>query len=227
MGNVGFRIAWDVERPDPELVNLVSRQRSCDLSDVMNRANTMLGISPVYRPIRSFAGPAVTVSIPAGGINMVKLGVATTKPGDVLVVAAQGYSFAALWGGNLSFGLQSRGVVGAVFDGAVRDVTEIRALDFPVHARAVVTAAADVDAPRGEINVPVACGGTVVFPGDIVVGDEDGVVVVPVTDAEEIAAKAQALVEKYQELRPVLAAGEVTSLEDIKGQMAARGLQLE
>jgi 4-hydroxy-4-methyl-2-oxoglutarate aldolase len=227
MGTIGFRVKWDIERPDPSLVALVAAQRSCDLSDVMNRSNTMLGIKPIFTPIKAFAGPAVTVSVPAGGINMVKLGVAATKPGDVLVVGAQGYAGAALWGGNLTFGLQSRGVVGAVFDGAVRDVSEIRALDFPIHARDVVTAAADVDAPRGEVNVPIACGGTVVFPGDIVVGDEDGIVVVPASQAAELAEQAAALVEKYRSIRPVLAAGEVTFLDDIKSQMAERGLAVE
>ena len=227
MATIGFRVKWDIERPDASLVALVAAQRSCDLSDVMNRSNTMLGITPAFKPIRAFAGPAVTVSVPAGGINMVKLGVAATKPGDVLVVSAQGYVGAALWGGNLTFGLQSRGVVGAVFDGAVRDVSEIRALDFPIHARAVVTAAADVEAPRGEVNYPIACGGTVVVPGDIIVGDEDGIVVVPAAHAAELAAAAAGLVEKYRTLRPVLAAGEVTSLEDIKRQMAERGLAIE
>lgn len=224
MGSIGFRVRWEIERPDPDLVAVVAAQRTCDLSDAMNRANTMLGIKPIFTPIKAFAGPAVTVSVPAGGINMVKLGAAATKPGDVLVVSAQGYIEAALWGGNLTFGLQSRGVVGAVFDGAVRDVTEIRALEFPIHARTVVTSAADVDAPRGEVNVPIACGGTVVNPGDIVVGDEDGVVVVPPSHAADLAAAAAALVEKYRSIRPVLASGEVTFLDDIKRQMAERGL---
>jgi 4-hydroxy-4-methyl-2-oxoglutarate aldolase len=227
MANIGFRVAWEIERADPSAVELVAKHRSCDLSDAMNRANTMAGIAPIYRPISSFAGPAITVSVPAGGINMVKLGVAATRPGDVLVVAAQGDDAAALWGGNLSFGLQARGVVGAVFDGAVRDVTEIRALGFPVHARAVVTAAADLDAPRGEINVPIACGGVVVFPGDIVLGDEDGIVVVPAAAASEVAAKADAVLEKIRSLRPVLARGEVTYLEEIKAQMLERGLSVD
>ena len=194
----------DRSRPAADLVDLVAKHRSCDLSDVMNRSNTLLGIRPIYRPIAAFAGPAVTVSVPAGGINMVKLGVAATQPGDVLVVTSQGSEAAALWGGNLTLGLKSRGVVGAVFDGAVRDVTEIRELAFPLHARSVVTAAADLEAPRGEINVPIACGGVVVCPGDIIVADEDGIVVVPADEAGELAAAADALIEKHRSIRPIL-----------------------
>jgi 4-hydroxy-4-methyl-2-oxoglutarate aldolase len=227
MSSIGFRVRWEIDRPDPSVVGVVAKHRSCDLSDVMNRANTMVGISPIYRPIAAFAGPAVTVSVPAGGINMVKLGMAATRPGDVLVVSAQGYDVAALWGGNLSLGLKSRGVVGAVFDGAVRDVTEIRALAFPIHARSVVTAAADLEAPRGEVNVPIACGGVVVFPGDIVVADEDGIVVVPANEAESLSIKVDELTAHHAAAREVLGRGEVTFLDQIKAQLAGRGMAVD
>src|SRR4029077_18352170 len=127
--------------------------RSCDISDVLNRACTMSGLRATYPEIGPVIGPAVTVSVPIGGINMIKLGMQQTQPGDILVVSGQGDGSSAMWGGNLSRGLQARGVAALVIDGAVRDVSEIREARFPVFARSIATAVGPVDIPVGEINV--------------------------------------------------------------------------
>jgi regulator of RNase E activity RraA len=223
---IGFRVITDIARPPAELSARLQHCRSCDLSDVMNRAGTMVGIRPVYLPIGRVVGPAVTVSIPAGGINMIKLGIQQALPGDVLVVSVQGDTTYAMMGGNISLGMQARGVRAFVIDGAVRDVSELRELGFPTFARGVATAAADLGGPRGEVNVPIACGGVVVNPGDLVVADEDGVVVVPPDAAEDVLAGAEALHASHEEAQKVLRRGEVTRIEQITTEFLRQGLDM-
>ena len=224
--SIGFRVVTDIPRAEPALVERLSRCRSCDISDVLNRSGTMVGIRPVYLPIAPVAGRAVTVSIPAGGINVVKLGIEQARAGDVIVVSAQGETTYAMIGGNIALGMQARGIVGFVIDGAVRDVSELRELAFPTFARGIATAAADLGGPRGEVNVPIACGGVVVNPGDIVVADEDGIVVVPPSIAADVAAGVGELNAKHAQAREVLRRGEVTSIEQITRDYVALGMEL-
>jgi regulator of RNase E activity RraA len=221
---VGFRVITEIARPPVELVERLLECRSCDISDVMNRSGTMVGIHAVYRPVVRVAGPAVTVSIPAGGINMVKMGIQQARAGDVVVVSAQGDTTYAMLGGNMSLGMQARGIKGFIIDGAVRDVSELRELEFPTFARGVVAAAADLGGPRGEVNVPIACGGVVVNPGDIIVADEDGIVVVPPLAAEEVLTEVLALNAKHEKAREVLRRGEVTSIGQITQDFVNQGL---
>jgi regulator of RNase E activity RraA len=221
---IGFRVIKDIARPPAELSARLERCRSCDLSDVMNRAGTMVGIKPAYLPIARIAGPAVTVSIPAGGINMVKLGIQQARAGDVVVVSVQGEMTYAMMGGNISLGMQARGIKGFVIDGAVRDVSELRDLGFATFARGIATAAADLGGPRGEINVPIACGSAVVNPGDIVVADEDGVVVIPPDAAEEVLDGVEALHSSHDQAKEVLRRGEVTYIGQITTDFLQQGL---
>lgn len=226
MSPVGFRLNRNVQRPPKDRYKILANYRSCDLSDAMNRAGTMVGIYPVYTPITQVVGPAITVSVPAGGFDMIKLGIQEAQPGDVLVVSAQGYTTCALWGGNLSLGTQKRGVAGLIMDGAVRDVPEIRELGFPTFARATATAPAAINPPTGEVNVAIACGGVVVRPGDIVVADEDGIVIVPPESMDEIAAEAERLATHYRSARPILERGEVTQIEKITEHFIGEGLEI-
>jgi 4-hydroxy-4-methyl-2-oxoglutarate aldolase len=186
----------------------------------------MSGIVPVYVPMRSAVGVAVTVSIPAGGVNLVKLAMEQTRPGDILVVCAYGATATAVWGGNLTRGLKARGVAGLIVDGAVRDVSEMRAQEFPVFARGVASAIGPVATRAGEINVPIACGGTVVNPGDIVVADEDGIAVVAPSDADEVVAGVAALTAGHAAAQPALLRGEVTQIAAITADFMSSGLEL-
>ncbi len=223
---LGSRVNTDISRPSADAVERLLACRSCDISDVMNRSGTMVGIHAVYVPVARVAGPAVTVAIPAGGINMVKMGIQQAQAGDVLVVSAQGASTTAMLGGNISLGMQRRGISAFVIDGAVRDVSEIRDLQFPTFARTVVATAADLGGPLGEVNFPIACGGVVVNPGDIIVADEDGIVVVPPGYAEEIAEAVQALEAKHEQAREVLRRGEVTAIDRITQDFVSQGLAI-
>jgi|SRR5579859_2258868 len=224
--SIGFRVITRIERPAANLVERFLAFASCDISDVMNRAGSMVGIRSVYLPVRRIAGSAVTVSVPAGGINMIKVGIEQSRAGDVVVASAQGDTTFAMLGGNISLGMKARGVRGFVIDGAVRDVSELRDLDFPTFARGVAAAAADLGGPRGEVNVPIACGAVVVNPGDIVVADEDGIVVVPLAAAEEVLAALPNLKEKHEAARLALRRGEVTAIERITQEFVSQGLEI-
>jgi 4-hydroxy-4-methyl-2-oxoglutarate aldolase len=224
--SLGFRVVTEIARPPADAVERLSECRSCDISDVMNRSGTMVGIHAIYESVARVAGPAVTVSIPAGGINMVKMGIQQARAGDVMVVSAQGATTTAMLGGNISLGMQARGIKAFVIDGAVRDVSEIRELQFPTFARGIAAAAADLGGPIGEVNVPIACGGVVVNPGDIIVADEDGIVVVPPSAAAEVVEAVHELNAKHEKAREILRRGEVTAIDRITQEFVSQGLTI-
>ena len=143
------------------------------------------------------AGPAVTVRVHTADILMVGIALSQCPKGSVLVIDGQGELNTALWGEVTTLAARLKGMQGVVIDGAIRDSYRIRVDELPVFARAVVPNAGGAQY-SGEINVPVQCGGAIVHPGDWVVGDEDGVVVVPADRLESVveAAKRLAVVEK-------------------------------
>ena len=160
------------------------------LSDNMHRNIGTEGLHPYHRPGKpTMAGTAVTARS-RGGDNLTYLrALEFCRPGDVLVIDAGGDLNNAVVGGILSFYAASVGVAGVVIDGAVRDVAEIRERDFPVYARGVTHRGPYKDGP-GEINVPISVGGMVVNPGDVVVGDQDGLLAIPQQGIEELIEKA-------------------------------------
>lgn len=220
---IGYRMFEKVERPSPELIERIRAYRSCDLSDAMNRTQTLMGIKPIYTPIERVVGPAVTVNSVVPSIDAGKMALATSQPGDVLVVTAPFSTGHAVWGGNLAFGTKSRGIIGLIVDGSVRDVGEIRSVGLPTFARDIATAAAPIHSPQGEVNVPIACGGVVVFPGDIVVADEDGIVVLPPAHVEEILEDADAVLAKARSVQEILARGDITNLDGIRSRYQEEG----
>lgn len=223
-GNVGFRVFPHPTASDDRVIAELAAFRTTDLSDGMHRGYTMSGITAVYPGVRAVAGPALTVSVPAGGFHMVKLALARCRPGDVLVIAARGDTTNALWGGNLSLGAKRAGLVAVVVDGAVRDVREIQELDFPVFAAGIATSASPLDIPHGEINVPIACGRIVVHPGDIVVADSDGIVSVRPDDAPAVLAATRTVVSGHAAAQPLLQRGEVTRRAEIEESLLHAGL---
>ncbi|WP_322003879.1 RraA family protein [Paraburkholderia tropica] len=169
------------------------------LSDSMHRNTGTSGLRPYHRPGKlTMAGTAVTVRS-RGGDNLAYLrALDFCRPGDVLVVDAGGDLNNAVVGGILSFYAASAGLAGLVVDGAIRDVAEIGERDFPLYARGVTHRGPYKDGP-GEINVPVCVDGMVVHPGDIVVGDQDGLLAIPQADAESVIEKARAVVKAEAE----------------------------
>jgi RraA family protein len=169
------------------------------LSDSMHRNIGTVGLHPYHRPGKStMAGTAVTMRS-RGGDNLTFLrALDFCRPGDVLVIDAGGDLKNAVVGGILTFYAASVGLAGLIVDGAIRDVAEIRDRDFPVYASGVTHRGPYKDGP-GEINVPVSVGGMVVNPGDIIVGDQDGLLAIPPADAEEVIEKALVVLRKEAE----------------------------
>lgn len=165
------------------------------LSDNMHRNIGTIGLQPYHRPgEKTMAGTAVTARS-RGGDNLTYLrALEFCRPGDVLVIDAGGDLANAVVGGILTFYADRIGLAGVVIDGAIRDVAEIRSRDFPVYARGVTHRGPYKDGP-GEINVPISVGGMVVNPGDILLGDQDGLLAIPPQDAAELIAKARGVLE--------------------------------
>ncbi len=176
---------------DPTILAALREIPVAALSDNMHRNIGTTGLSPYHRPVdQTMAGTAVTARS-RGGDNLTYLrALEFCRPGDVLVIDAGGILNNAVVGGILSFYAAHIGVVGVVVDGAIRDVAEIRAREFPVYARGVTHRGPYKDGP-GEINVPISVGGMVVNPGDIVVGDQDGLMAFAPDEAELLIEKAR------------------------------------
>lgn len=168
-------------------------------------------LDPAIRPIQRgtrIAGAAVTVSCPPGDNLMIHAAVEVCRPGDILVVTTTSPSTDGMIGELLATSLRAHGAIGLVTTAGVRDAAELRAMGFPVWARAV-SPQGTVKASAGSVNVPVVCGGRSVSPGDAIVADDDGVVVVPRDRAGDVlsAARARAAGEDTKRVR--LAAGEL------------------
>ena len=168
-------------------------------------------LDPGIRPIqegRRIAGPAVTVSCAPGDNIMIHAAVEVIEPGDILVVATTAPSTNGMFGELLATSVMARGCAGVVVDAGVRDVSDLRGMGLPVWSRAI-HASGTVKATPGSVNVPIACGGATVGPGDVVVADDDGVVIVERERAVEILEAARKRLERETEVRARLAAGEL------------------
>ena len=164
-------------------------------------------LRPVYAG-RRIAGRAVTVLSHPGNNLMIHAAVEQVRPGDILVVAFTSPTTDGALGELLATSLRTHGTIGVVLDCGVRDVAELTAMDFPVWSRAV-SAQGTVKATGGSVNVPVVCAGALVHPGDVIVADDDGVVVVPRLEAPAVAAASVARQEREALKRARLAAGEL------------------
>lgn len=184
---IGCRIFKDFPRPEPETVEMYQAFRVTDLSDLAGVLYTMDGaLHPAYAPMKRIVGTALTVKCPPGDNMFVKYAIQYCKPGDVIVIDARGFMGWAVGGAANAQVARDKGCAGIVCDGGFRDINQLREADTPVILRGVAPATGPKRGP-GELNVPVCCGGVIVFPGDIVVGDEEGTVVIPRQYARKIA----------------------------------------
>ena len=166
------------------------------------------GIKPV-NPKSHMVGRAVTVKCQPGDNLAIHQGIYAAQPGDVLICDLRGYDQGGHFGDIMALACKVRGLAGVVLDGSCRDIEDIREMGFPVFSRGV-NPSGTVKASLGEINVPVTCGGVLVHPGDMILGDCDGVVVVPKAQEDEVFAKALAKFEKEEHIVEMLLAGKST-----------------
>ena len=216
-----------VERPDPGAVAALSAFGVATVHEAMGRVGLMRPyLRPVYRSAR-LCGPAVTVLLQPGDNWMLHVAAEQVRDGDVVVAGCVTESEDGFFGELLATSFRARGARGLVIDGGVRDVAELEAMDFPVFARAI-SAKGTVKATLGSVNVPVAVANALVRPGDVVVADLDGVVVVPrerVTAVAEAAAQREA---NEEEKRRKFRDGELgLDLYGMRGPLGALGLRYE
>ncbi|WP_158736803.1 RraA family protein [Alteribacillus sp. YIM 98480] len=191
MVNVGFRILPLEKRAPQELIDKYKTFVTPHISDNMNRLNS---VDASIRPIHThgtLAGSAYTVKTRPGDNLLVHKAIDEASPGDVIVVDAGGDVTNAIMGEIMVRIAKGNGVEGFVINGAIRDSKEIREMNYPMYAKGVIHRGPYKDGP-GEINVPIQLGGVVVHPGDIIVGDMDGLVVVPLDQAEDLVEKVEA-----------------------------------
>ena len=203
---VGFRIVRDVTRAPKPLIQAFAEIPTPLISDNMNRMFAGgAGVRPIHKA-GTMCGPALTVRTRAGDNLMVHKAIDIAEAGDVIVVEAGGDVTNAIIGEIMTRYAASRGVAGFVIDGAVRDAGAIAAGTLPVYARGVTHRGPYKDGP-GEINVAIAIDGMVIQPGDIVVGDEDGVVCVPRGEAATILERARVQLQAEATTMKAIAAG--------------------
>lgn len=208
----GFRIRYEFERTDPEVVDGFRTFDTPDMSDLMNRLYTVSSaihnITAAHEPM---LGPATTVKVFPGDNLMVHKALDIAQPGDVIIVDASSSLMTAVIGDLVCTKARHRGVVGFVIDGLVRDLPAIlEMVDFPVFARGI-TPIGPLHRGPGEINHAVCAGGVVVHPGDLIAADANGVVVVPREDAPELLSRLRARAAAEAEYTAAVGRGEFSN----------------
>ena len=218
-------VVREIGRADRGVVDALGAFGVATIHEAQGRTRLL---APRLRPTSlgtRISGSAVTVSVPPGDNLMIHVAVEVCHDGDVLVVAPTARSDAGYLGELLATALAVRGVRGVIIDAGVRDVAELQRMGFPVWAR-YVSAFGTVKETVGDVNVPVVCAGQMVRPGDVVVADDDGVVVVPRMQAEAVRAASAAREEKEAASRARYQAGELSlDILSLRSGLEAKGLR--
>jgi len=192
---IGNRVLPNVALADPALIEAFRSTSTSIISDNLARLSGAIGLRPFHKVVGAMAGTAFTIKVAAGDNMMIHKAMDLIRPGDVVVVDGDGDTSRALVGDIITTLASSRGAVGFVVDGAIRDAGAISRSEFPCFARTAIHRGPYKNGP-GEINVPISVGGMVVQPGDIVVGDEDGVVAFPQNVASDLLTAVRAQEKK-------------------------------
>jgi len=205
MNQLGI-VKRNIVRADKVAVEKLSHFGSATVHEAMGRVGLL---KPYMRPIYTGAhlcGTAVTVLLQPGDNWMMHVAAEQIQPGDVVVAACTADNTDGFFGDLLATSFRARGAKGLVIDGGTRDIKDLTAMQFPVFSKAI-SAKGTIKATLGSVNIPVICAGALVNPGDVVIGDDDGVVIVPAAIAQQVADAAQAREDLETEKRAKLASG--------------------
>ena len=218
-------IVRNIERPEADLVGKLGEFGVATVHEAQGRTGLMLPyMRPIYLGAR-LAGPAVTVYSHPGDNLMIHAAIEQCRKGDVLVITTKSESSDGMFGELLATSCQAHGIAGVVIEAGVRDVADITAMQFPVFSKAIHSMGT-VKETAGSVNIDVVCAGAIVHPGDVIVADTDGVVVVPRRDAGEVVRSSEERLAKEAQSREQLKAGKLgLDMYGLRAKLEALGVK--